>query len=136
MSKQIVNKEKAKNYNSFTDLAMAWGCRPYSKKLKNPQKLKSLRLKFFEHHMCKGCGKPMVWGEGTNIAYCNNPDCKGIPEKRKDGTIIYYPSFEILDNKSSSIAEAVDGSYIEEQEQKTILNKKEKKDYGNEKRND
>lgn len=116
-----------KNYTSFSDLAKDWNCQPYVKKIRNAQKLKAVRNKFFEKHICKGCGYPMVWKEGTYIAVCSNSDCKGVPHKKKDGEITYYPSFEILDEKGFSIASSIKADYIEDNELKNFLNKKEKK---------
>lgn len=123
MNKQKINKEKT--WTSFTDLAMDWGCQPYLKELKNPQKLNNVRMKFFNKHICKGCGHPMIWEEGTNIVVCSNPKCKGIEKKNKDDTVSYFPSYEVLDNKGASIARSIKADSISNKELQNILNKKE-----------
>ena len=135
MDKNYKDK-KNKQYSSFTDLAKDWDCKPYTRELKNKNKRAKIRDLFFSKHICKGCGSPMLWREGTNIAYCSNTDCKGIPHKLKDGTVIYESSYKILDEKSSSIARSINASYIEEKEYKHIMEKKEKKENGNKERND
>lgn len=105
------NWKWATHYSSFADVAADFGCKPYSKQTKNKARLLKQQENFAKRHVCKACGKPLVFYNDTNVMVCTNPDCKGIAHEKtdKDGNnaIYYTPSYQILDEKGAEIATTI-----------------------------
>nr|DAZ22086.1 MAG TPA: hypothetical protein [Caudoviricetes sp.] len=45
--------------------------------------------------------------KNTNTKVYSNPECKGYPVKRPDGTIIYKPIYKVLDEVGMQIGETL-----------------------------
>lgn len=113
MNNYRLDKNTTAHYNSFEEVAKDFGCKPVSKKTKNKDKLISQQEKFCKRHKCKACGAMMNFIPNTNIMTCTNPECKGIKitTTDKDGNerVNYITSYNVLDDKSSEIANNIFG---------------------------
>ena len=104
-----MGRNTTEHYNSFTDLAKSWGCRPIVKKTKDADKLKGQQEKFLNSNRCKACGNPMTFIADSNIMCCTSEACKGIKhqstnEETGETKVWYTPSYKVLDEKGAIIA--------------------------------
>lgn len=94
-------------YNSFQELAVAYGIKP---KKQNEVDLNNQREKFEKKHICQACKQPLSY-HGGNILACNNEKCRGLKHEKTnaDGTVsIYYtPVYETLKNFDSKLASKI-----------------------------
>lgn len=114
MKNYVMHKDVTAHYTSLEDLRAGWNLPPVQRKTSNADKLKSQQEKFLSKHICKACGKPMVYS-GGNLMICTNPDCKGIKVEKtlkkfdhgvekEEVRVNYLPSFDILTDRGADIA--------------------------------
>lgn len=113
MSEFVLGKNVTGHWTSFTDLAKDFGCKPVTMKSNNKSKLESQQKKFANRHICKACGRPMTYLNGSNIMVCQNPQCLGIKVEKTDSTgnttVTYLTSYDLLDEKGAEIANKIYG---------------------------
>ena len=95
--KKGLNGMKNGRYGSFAEVAEALGYASKDLRVGTAEELKQRQEAFRAKHKCKSCGEPMVWINGTSIMVCQNPKCKGVNIKKKDGEgTIRKPSYYTL----------------------------------------
>lgn len=108
------SKGETEHYTSFEELGKAWGCKIKRKQTKDKNKLQKQREDFCGRHICNACKKPMEF-DGGNLMVCKNPDCNGIKNEKildsGEKKIWYTPSYDLLDDRSASIAENIFAEY-------------------------
>lgn len=110
MKNEKMSKGVTACYTSLEELRAAWGLKPVTRRTKDENKLNTQRIKFQKNHLCKSCGKPMTF-IGGNQMVCSNSDCLGIEiehtDKEGNITMTYLPSYDLLDNKGTVIAQNI-----------------------------
>ena len=102
-------KNCTEHYSSFAEMRTAFGLKEIVKRTKDEQKLQKQKEAFYSRHICKACGTPMTFVNGTNVMCCTNEKCNGIKhqmtnEDTGEIKVWYTPSCKTLDGKSASIA--------------------------------
>ena len=101
-----LSKNTTAQYNSFEEVAKAWGCKPVKKKTDNVEKLQKQQERFVGK--CKVCGENLTYIYGTNVLACTNDKCQGVKmtAKNEDGTerIWYIPVTRMVDDIGMEIA--------------------------------
>lgn len=97
------------HYTSLEELRASFGLKPVSRKTNDEQKLQKQKEAFCGRHVCKACGNPMTFINGTNVMCCTNEKCNGIKhqttnEETGETKVWYTPSCKTLDEKGASIA--------------------------------
>ena len=111
MKNYTLGKDVTGHWNSFTDLAKDYGCKPVVKKTPSKNKLEKMHNRFNKRHLCKACNYPMTYLPGSNIMTCTNPKCEGIKVEKTDScgnvTVTYLTSYDLLDDVGTEIANKI-----------------------------
>lgn len=93
---------------AFEAIRKQFGLEAKNMRTPNEAKLKKQQERFMQKHQCPVCGGTKTFIKGTNVMVCQNPECKGVPVKDKDGNVVSYNvPFSELSNKSEAIASAI-----------------------------
>lgn len=97
------------HYNSFGELREVFGLKPVQRT--NKEKLNNEREVFDKKFICKVCGAPLVFEQGTNVMVCQNPKCKGIKKTNYDANgnkiVEHFPVTVLLNKRATNRANSL-----------------------------